>query len=387
MKRITVLLLVLCLILGGCAKTIEPDTAPTDASTLPSTEIPTEPSTDPSTDPTEPSTEPPTEPTEPVTEPTEPVEPVILYRHPLTGEPLDAPWMGNPTAVVINNIKECLPQHGISQADFLYEIETEGGITRCLAVFSDLKDIGAIGPVRSARTYFNNVAVSYGAALVHCGGSPNALKGRYGDGADTISGWQHIDQMYNGSYFYRDTDRKSQGYAYEHTLFTSDEKLLAALAKKGYNTTNEKATDFGLSFADDVALDGAAANTVTVKFLGKKTTTMTYDAASGLYKASEYGSDWMDANTRTQLAFKNVIVVYADQWKNKEPSYTRSYYDLTGTGSGVFACNGKLVSIKWTRDGLRDSFHYTLEDGTPLTLGVGTTYVAVVSDKVAAAYE
>lgn len=385
MKRIAALLLVLCLILGGCAPAVEPGTPSTDASTLPSTEH-----TEPSTDPSEPSTDPidpSTDPTEPSTDPTEPEVPVVLYRNPLTGEPLDAPWMGNPTAVVINNIKECLPQHGISQADILYEIETEGGITRCLALFSELKGIGAIGPVRSARTYFNNVAVSYGAPLVHCGGSPNALKGRYSDGADTISNWKHIDQMYNGTYFYRDTERRSQGYAYEHTLFTSDEKLQAALAKKGYNTTNPDATDFGLSFADDVALNGATAGTITVKFLGKKTTTMTYDEASGLYKASEYGSEWIDANTKTQLAFKNVMVLYADQWKNKESSYTRSYYDLIGTGSGVFACNGKLVPIKWTRDGLRDTFHYTLEDGTPLTLGVGTTYVAVASDRVAADYK
>lgn len=377
MKRIAALLLVLCLMLGGCA----PANDPVDPSTEPSTAPSTEPSTEPSTAP---STEPSTEPTEPSTEPT---EPVVLYRNPLTGEPLDAPWMGNPTAVVINNIKECLPQHGISQADILYEIETEGGITRCLALFSDLKDIGAIGPVRSARTYFSNVAVSYNAPLVHCGGSVNALKGRYSDGADTISGWKHIDQMYNGSYFYRDTDRKSQGYAYEHTLFTSDEKLTAVLDKKGYNTTNEKATDFGLTFADDVALTGETANKITVKFLGKKTTAMAYDAGSGLYKASEYGTEWIDAGSDTQLFFKNVIVLYTEQWKNKEGSYSRSYYDLAGEGKGVFACNGKLIPIKWTRDGLRDTFHYTLEDGTPLTLGIGKTYVAIASDKVAAVYE
>jgi hypothetical protein len=37
-----------------------------------------------------------------------------------------------------------------------------------------------------------------------------------------------------------------------------------------------------------------------------------------------------------------------------------------------------MVPIQWSRENATDPFLFTLEDGTPLTLGVGKTYIAVV---------
>ena len=145
------------MMLCACGKQVPAETTPTT----------TAPTTTPTTEPT----------TEPTTAPT---EPPVLYRHPLTGAPLDEPWSGQAVAVMINNLKKAMPQKGISQADILYEVEVEGDITRCLAIFTDLSKVADIGPVRSARTAFNSLAVSYGAPLIHCGGSPGlALAGPF----------------------------------------------------------------------------------------------------------------------------------------------------------------------------------------------------------------
>ena len=46
-------------------------------------------------------------------------------------------------------------------------------------------------------------------------------------------------------------------------------------------------------------------------------------------------------------------------------------------GDGYFCCGGACAPIRWQRNGLSDSFHYTLENGAPLALGVGRTFVAV----------
>jgi hypothetical protein len=54
------------------------------------------------------------------------------------------------------------------------------------------------------------------------------------------------------------------------------------------------------------------------------------------------------------------------------------FADLEGTGNGYFACGGKLVPIKWSRENATAPFVYSLEDGTPLTLGIGKSYVAVL---------
>lgn len=312
--------------------------------------------------------------------------PEPLYRHPLTGKGLDAPWYGRPVAVVVNNIKDAQPLYGISQADILYEIETEGGITRMLAVFSDLTQVEKVGPVRSARTYFNNIALSYGAPVVHCGGSKAALRGQYDDSYDTISRWQHINEQTNGSYFYRDQDRKQQGYAYEHTLFTTGQKLLQAMDHKGYNVVSDTPADFGLNFVQDPQITGSTANTVTVKFQGDKTTTMTYNPETGLYYAAQYGSDIIDAGNEKAVAFRNVLVLYTSQWFINDGTYYRAYYDLIGSGEGLYACDGQIIPIKWTRDTLRGTFSYTLEDGTPLILGAGQSYIAVTYTKATASY-
>lgn len=302
-----------------------------------------------------------------------------VYRHPLTGEVLEAPMTVRPTAVVINNIKGCLPQFGISQADVLYELETEGGITRLLALYTDLANVGNIGPVRSTRTYFNHLAAVYNAPMFHCGGSVNGLKGMY-DLTNKLSDWDHVDQRFNGSYFFRDTQRRANGYSKEHTLFTTGELLLKALEKKEMNMVYENPVDYGFAFDEAPVLSGQSANTVTVKFYGNKTTTMTYNTTSGLYEASQYKKDHIEGETGEVLTYRNVLVLQTKQWKEKEGGYSRSYYQLTGSGNGYFACNGQIVPIKWSHNKVTDNFTYTLEDGTPLVFGVGRSYIGVISN-------
>lgn len=361
MKRIIALSLVLVMVMMLCAcgkKKPEP--------TVPTTTAPT--------------TQPTTAPTEPTTEPTKPKE--VLYRHPLTGAPLEEPWSGQAIAVMINNLKKAMPQKGISQADIFYEMEVEGDITRCLAIFTDLSNVADIGPIRSARTYFNSVAVSYDAPLIHCGGSPGlALSGRYDDSYDKIDNWEHIDS--DGKHFYRDKDRYNSGYAWEHTLFTTGELLQKALDAYKYNTPTEG--NFGLQFKDGVELNGEKAEEITIKFKSGKKTILTYDTSIGQYKLNMHGSEHIDGNTNLPVTFKNVITIYTKQWYYTDGMH--KIYETIGSGEGYAAINGKIVPITWTRESLRTPYVYTLADGTPLDLDVGTTYIALVGTKHPIAYQ
>lgn len=305
-------------------------------------------------------------------------EPVIAYRNPLNGTPLEQMHTGRVAAVVVNNLKDALPQYGISKADILYEFEAEGGITRFLALFTDLSGVEQVGPIRSVRSYFNNIGAAFNAPVIHCGGSVTGRSGYY-DYSNKVKNWEHIDQAYNGNYFFRDTDRYyNQGYNWEHTLFAKGPKLLEALEKREINMVNEAGTDFGFLFDEAPVTQGEAAQEITVTFLGTKTTTFTYDAEKGAYMASEYGNPLIDGLTEEQTGFRNVLVIFAEQTKRTPGRKTLSYYDMIGTGEGYFAIDGKITEIKWSRESVEKPFVYTYADGTPITLGVGTSYIGVI---------
>lgn len=384
MKRLLALTLALCLLLCGCGSAEE--TVPTTEPTVITTAAPTtEPATEPATEPTtEPATEPTTEPT------TVPTEPELLYRHPITGEKLAEPMLSRPVAVVINNISEAQPLHGISQADVLFEILAEGGgpITRMLAIYTQLEGTDPIGSVRSARTYLIDLARAFQAPLVHCGGSDYALKEL------KASKYSSINQFYNGDYFYRDSARTAAGYAWEHVLFTNGDLLSAALEKNRITATIDENTAYGLTFADEVTLEGESAKQIDLRFFASgKSTVMTYDEATGCYTGQQRWKDsrgefsnvhsLADGNTGKAVAFKNVFVLYAKTWSD---GY-RMFAELTGEGTGYYACGGRIVPVKWYRKSLTDPFTFTLEDGTPLTVGIGKTYIGFIPTKSPVTYE
>lgn len=354
MKRFLLLTLALCLLLAGCTGKAPDPTEPT------ATEATVPEATEPEPTAAE-ATEPPTNP-EPTGVPS-----------PLTGERIPEAREERPFAVTINNIVDAMPQWGISQADIIYEILAEGGITRTLAIFDDVEDLGPLGSIRSARPCLLDLAMAYDAIYVHAGGSTEA----YHDLNST--GWDHIDGV-NGSnassYYYRDPDRLSMGYSLEHTLFITGEDIIAYAQERECEMTRPGGVDYGLRFAEDGTPKGTAANHVTIDFASSsKTTDFTYDPETGLYAAEQYGRDYADGCNGQQLKVRNIIMFTADT--SYDSDGYRVFIDLTASGEGFFACGGKMVPILWSRESLTAPFVYTLTDGTPLTLGVGTTYIAV----------
>ena len=371
MKRILVLILTLCLLLScfvGCKK--KKNETPTGESSSESTTESSETTTESSETTTE-------------------EEEVYAYTHPLTGEPLKEPWSGHIVAVMTNNIEKSMPQHGLSQADIVFEMEEEGSITRNMALFSDLSDVGPIGSIRSARTYFVSLAAAYDAYLVHCGTSNHAYGGKYDQSGHKVSNWKDIDQQHgkNTDYFYRDKDRNNAGYGWEHTLFTSGEKLYSAIKDKAQSVPTGENGDFGLQFADDVVLNGEKAESITIKFKGTRKTGFEYDAATKLYKRIQHGKDSIDGNTNEAVYFKNVIAIYTKQWGCSCTNSGHQFYNTIGSGKGYAAINGEIIPIKWSREDVNSPYTYTLEDGSPLILNVGTTYVAFAGEKYPIEYK
>ena len=276
---------------------------------------------------------------------------------------MDAPYEGRVFAVTINNIYDALPHHGLSQADMYFEMFVNDYCTRGLAFFSDIAKMESVGPVRSYRHNFNDICLGYDTIVLHAGNE------------HLVDGVDHYRVDY--AYGYRDTDRYyNRDYAWEHTLFVTGDAAIE-LSKAQYYDLNRKDVDYGMLFAEvGTPAGGTAANEIEIVFTLKgrtKTSTMKFDADLGKYVYWQYGLEMIDENNSQKAAFENVIVMLA-------PTYNYDVYhiaELEGTGEGYYACNGQLIPIKWGRDSKTDPFSYTLADGTPLTLGVGSTFVAI----------
>lgn len=360
LKRRLALLLVLCLLLCGCGKqpAAVPETEP------PATDAPT----------TAPTTVPTNQPiTQPTTEP--PAEQDSVLRNPLTGEILDTPHTTRATAVMFNNIEDAMPLCGITSADIVFEaIADNCTATRMEGIFSDITQAPRLGSIRSSRPYFVSIARSFGALYVHFGGSQEALGLIYDTDMD------HMDGLsYDGVYFYRDQGRLNAGYDLEHTAFTSGELIDEFVQKENIPVDDGEAFSYGFVFDDDVLTEGKPATDFTIVFgAWAKRTHFVYDLGTGLYNVSQFGEPIIDGNNDEQLSFRNLILLRCPVYAQSD-NY-RMTMELTAGGTADLVRDGVVVPILWSRSGEDAPFVFTYEDGTPVSLGVGTTYVAILPE-------
>lgn len=302
--------------------------------------------------------------------------------NPLTGEKVEEDISGKrPYAVMLNNIKKALPQHGITEADIIYEVLAEGGITRMLGVFQDIEDVGMIGSIRSARPYYIDLALSHDAIYIHAGGSTQAYSDLKSKGVTNFDGVNGRRAM---KIFYRDTYRR-QNVGYEHSMFTTGALIAEHVFPLDIRHDHEEGYEYTQQFKTFAAPLGDDANKITANFISSKSTVFDYDYDSDTYLVSEYDKAYADGNNDEQFAAKNVIILATDV-KVIDGKGRRSVR-TTGEGDGYFACGGKITPIKWSREGTNDQFVYTLEDGTPLALGRGKSYVCILSDTADVVYE
>lgn len=334
------------------------------------------------------SSAPPEEPAVSVIAPVEPdPEPAYPYTNPLTGEGLNEDISGKrPVAVMFNNLKKALPQIGVGQADVLYEIEAEGGITRIMGVYQDLEGVGDLGSIRSARDYYVSLALGHDAIYIHAGGSPQAY--------DAFDDWgvTHIDFV-NGPYggmCWRDPDRRKNA-GLEHSLLTSSEKVLEQMPSR-FRLEHEADFSVGWTFDSEPPAGGRPASKLTVPFSKYKTGYFTYDAGQNQYFASQSldGSDpipYVDGQTGEAVGISSVLVLYTDVGLVKGDDKGRMSVRTTGKGDGLLLRDGQIWEITWTRDKRSDLYSFLDSAGRKIPLAVGPSYINIVRTSAQVVWE
>ena len=304
--------------------------------------------------------------------------------NPLTGLPLTHGSVEDrPIAVMLNNLKVATPQQGNAQADIIYEVPAEGGITRMLAVYQNTEEVGAIGSVRSSRPYYLELALGHDAIYLHAGGSPDAyskIKTWNVTALDCVRGG------YEGTLYWRDSERrKSMGY--EHSVLTSGEAIAKYFPDYNIRKTHEEGYTYEMRFLEDAApVSGLPAAQVTVPFSHYKTGVFDYDAATGRYLVSEYDAPYVDGNSGEQVACTNLLILKTSISMIPGDDKGRMSVDLSGSGEGWFACGGKYIPITWEKSAPAGQLRYALTDGTPLSLQCGNSYVCIVPNSTAVSF-
>ncbi|KAF6570162.1 DUF3048 domain-containing protein [Paenibacillus sp. SEL3] len=314
--------------------------------------------------------------TEPVPQPTkhktekEALEPpkeqsTPAFTAPLTGLPVEQPVLERPLAVMINNAPAARPQAGLSQADMVYEVLAEGGITRLVAFFQSHGGDVKVGPVRSIRPYLIELGETYGALPIHAGGSTDAYA------ILQQQRKEHLDEISNGgAYFWRSKDRRPP-----HNLYTDVNRLRKGSDSKGYATHTDVPVYTYLKSGETPVMVDETATSLQIRFLLKSyRVSYTYDPADQQYKRFVNEKSHVDQNNNQQLSAANVIVMSTRHRTLDDVG--RLSVELDGSGEAMVFQQGQLIQAEWQHTP-GDAIRF-MKNGVEIPLTPGTSYIHVV---------
>lgn len=273
-----------------------------------------------------------------------------------------------PYAIMLNNIQAANPQSGIGQASILYECLVEGGITRLMGVFEEF-DAKRIGSVRSARHYYCSIADEYDAIFVHFGQTKYAIAKMEELGINNLSGLEAV----GSTVFYRDSNIKAP-----HNAFASYDGIIKGTKSKKYRTEYRENCNSHYEFyeSDTDLTSDKIANKVTLGFSNARKPYLVYNQETKLYDRFQYGGKHIDATTKEQLAYKNVIVQFVKEWDIDKNHYQTMAIE-NNEGNGLYITNGKAIPITWKKNEAKKTMSYYDKDGNKLYVNTGKTYIAL----------
>lgn len=305
----------------------------------------------------------------------------------LTGEKMDPGQVNKrPLAVMMNNREEGCPQTGIAQASIIYEAPVEGRISRLMGLFENYEDLEDIGYIRSSRDYFVYCALEYDAVYAHFGqATPYVGELLNSDRVDNISGAvAGIDHPAANS-FYRTSDRSAP-----NNVCLDIDGLLKDIEKKKYSTEYGSEHKAKFAFAPDGAKpDNSDGQQALVLYPGGKGTDepngysrvrarFEYNEEDGKYYRFQYDGPQIDESTGEQLAYDNVIFQYCHGEVRDEDDYLAfGCHGDNGMKVQVFT-QGRMTEGTWSRYHDNDPAYYVDEDGNPITLSQGKTWICLI---------
>jgi Protein of unknown function (DUF3048) N-terminal domain/Protein of unknown function (DUF3048) C-terminal domain len=280
----------------------------------------------------------------------------------------------------IDNV-ESIPQSGLSKADIIYEFPVEGGLTRLQALFyAETPDV--VGPLRSARPYFIDLAREYKAIFVHHGGSRAAFDYLDTDVVDNVS------PRTNDSLFWRSDTRNAP-----HNSMLNYEELWDIIRDRSIDGLKETRT---FTFAKEVADSDKKESsddeepvvpTVTAITVDNPYTLVEYKyiQETNLYEHYVDGDLYIDAENDQPITASNILIQHVTS--TVLDSHKRLAIDLTAGGEATLFTGGNVVEGTWSRENLDAPTIFTDAEGNDFVLTRGKTWVHIVNQNTDIAYQ
>lgn len=321
--------------------------------------------------------------TESTTESTTEAPPANI--NPLTGRAdlSDSAIGARPIAIMVENSPSARPQWGLSTPDVIIEGLVEGGITRMMWVYADAEDIpDKVGPTRSARHDFVEIAAGLNAIYVHWGGS-GRTNNTLAYGAIKNYDIDNIDGMtYSGTYFFRDQTRNVSS---EHRGYTTGTSIQKAISKLGYET---KAEDNNwMPFK--VLLDGQRmpfgdesgnCSSFTFTYSSSYKRTFKYDPETKTYDVYMNSTLCTDGTTGETVSVENLIIMLCEVKSLGDSKGHQEWNMEVSQGDAKYVSQGYGEAITWKKDGKTGALKFYGKDGQELTINQGQTWIAVVPE-------
>jgi hypothetical protein len=284
-----------------------------------------------------------------------------------------------PIVIMIENTPDARPQSGLINADIVFEVVDEGGITRFVTVFSSY-EAALVGPVRSARPYYAELASGLDPVYVFWGTAPQFYKIIEKLGLDYLTplgdqtGYSNIVGNFsvNGIDSMRDPSRVSP-----HNAYTFIPRIKELAEKLGYSLEGGQSP---LLFKLDASeLERGDFSKITVDFSGPQyKTEFSYDSENNTYLRSVAGSPSIDRESGKQITLNNVIVMVTDI-VNSGDKAGHMIVRTTQEGSAYYFFDGKVLEGTWSRYGPLKPFKFMDKNGNTVLFNRGKTWVAMIS--------
>ena len=317
-----------------------------------------------------------------VSDSTTTTEAVISYEFdiermsPLTGKEIPPElWLNRPKRVLafkIDNNINARPQSGLQEADSVFEILVESGMTRFLAFFLD-NTSKYLGPIRSARPTDPTVVRPYDGTLVVSGATDGLIPTIRELGVPVL-------EEVTAPAMFRIGSRKAP-----HNLYADTELVREVVDSRGFKFLQpgpQPLYPFGFnqnnwdSGANKITIQYSEFTTVIWKLDGNRYSRFIIDAYSSNKDAVAHNFISQDGNYSDILSTETIVVIQGALYKDK--ATTLPSILTVGIGDLFIFNDGKYVQGNWRRTDISENFEFFDLNQNPIEVPRSSQWIHIV---------